>query len=324
MNDEQRQKINAQRRRDLDRPLDWVKLFVDGTMDDMLGVSPRQLHDCIGIFRYLAKHPQMGDFIPDAAMWGKEKCMRVLGIRGKISADCPLFRRENGGIRCTAWPLLEVMQALEKRKTYSNNRMGKVCGGAQSIVCTIDGQSIEEEEDQEKDNHLHSIPEGGYREPAPESGGGEVFGDGWLGEVMNHLDTSTPTPAPAQPHATTPTPSAADESMDTPAALALLKSATSPARAASPRMNRPDNFQQVLDAFSAFMPDADSDRVKQCALGFWDAQDIAGWVDEQGKPLINWMNRARRYAEACIVEDAQADEWVQEHMQRRFGNNEAQ
>lgn len=323
MNGEQRQCINAQRRRDINRPLDYVKLWLDA-MGGMLDVSAKQCQDCIGIFKYLAEHPQLGNFIPDAAGWGKEKCMRTLGIRGKIAADSPLFCRENGGIRCTAYPVSEAAQVLEIRATNRDNAQARWGNKLHATACATAYAEEEEERDQEEEQKLPSIPEGGYREPAPESGGGEVFGDGWLGEVMNHLDTSTPTPAPAQPHATTPAPSAADESMDPPAALALLKSATSPARAASPRMNRPDNFQQVLDAFSAFMPDADHDRVKQCAFGFWDAQDIAGWVDEQGKPLINWMNRARRYAEACIVEDAQADEWVQGCMQRRFGNNEAQ
>ncbi len=323
MNDEQRQRRNAPRRRNINRPLDWIKLGVD-IMGSLLDVSAKQCQDFIGMCKYLAEHPQLGDFIPDAAGWGKEKCMRTLGIRGKIAADCPLFCRENGGIRCTAYPVAEAVKVLGTRATNRDNSASRWGDKLHATACATAYAEEEKEGDQEKDKHLLSIPEGGYREPAPESGGGEVFGDGWLDEVMKQHDTDTATPAPAQPHATTPAPSAADESMDTPATLVLLNSATTPARAASPCRNRPDNFQQVHDAFSAFMRDADADRVEQCALTFWETNQSNGWTDEQGAPLINWMNRARRYAEACIIEDEQADELVNSWMQRQAGNNEAQ
>lgn len=123
MTNEEREKRNARRRKDPNRPLEWVMLFIS-TTGTMLEVSPKQCQDCVGMFKYLAMHPQMGNRIPGAATWGKEKCMRMLQIRGRIAADCPLFRRENGDIICTAWPLDEVAQVIETRITNSQNAKG--------------------------------------------------------------------------------------------------------------------------------------------------------------------------------------------------------
>ncbi len=145
MDNTERDERNARRRLDPNRALEFVMLPLS-TLRDMVEASPRQCQDCAGMLLYLAEHPQMGDFIPEAAGWGKDKCARTLRIHGRIAADCALFCRKNGGIRCTAWPLDEVAQVLEKRKTYSNNRKGKTGGGVQSIDCSIDGQRIEEEE----------------------------------------------------------------------------------------------------------------------------------------------------------------------------------
>lgn len=101
MNDTEREERNARRRRDPNRPLEFVMLPLS-TLRDMVEASPRQCQDYAGMLLYLAMRPQMGNFIPGAATWGKGKCARTLQIRGRIAADCALFCRESGGIRCTA------------------------------------------------------------------------------------------------------------------------------------------------------------------------------------------------------------------------------
>lgn len=135
MTDTEREKRNARRRKDPNRPLEWMMLFVL-TMGDLLEVSSKQCQDCIGMFKYLAEHPLVGNRIQGAATWGKEKCMRTLGIRGKIAADCPLFHRENGDIICTAWPLEEVTQVLEERGFRKDAALARWGRGVHANACT--------------------------------------------------------------------------------------------------------------------------------------------------------------------------------------------
>lgn len=146
--EEKREKRNARRRKDPYRPLEFVLLFVS-TMDGLLDVSAKQCQDYIGMLKYLAMHPKMGDFIPDAATWSRDTCMRVLGIRGKISADCPLFRRENGGIRCKGKTISEIAQLIEERITNRDNATGG--GGVKSTCDRMDDRTGEKEEEEEEE-----------------------------------------------------------------------------------------------------------------------------------------------------------------------------
>lgn len=152
--EEKREKRNARRRKDPTRPLEYVMLFIS-TMDDLLDVSAKQCQDYIGMLKYLAMHPMMGDFIPEAAGWGKDKCMRVLGIRGKISADCPLFYRENGGIRCTGKTIEEIAQLIEERITNRDNATGG--GGVKSTCDRMDDRTGEKEEEKEEEEENSSV-----------------------------------------------------------------------------------------------------------------------------------------------------------------------
>lgn len=137
MTDEEREKRNARRRQDPNRPLEFVILQLS-TLRDMLEASPRQCHDFMCLLLYLAERPQMGNFIPGAATWGKEKCARTLRIRGKISADCALFRRESGGIRCTAYPVEEVAGVLEKRAINRENALARWSTDGHATACATE------------------------------------------------------------------------------------------------------------------------------------------------------------------------------------------
>lgn len=179
MTDEEREKRNARRRKDPNRPLEWMMLLVR-TMGEMLEVKAKQCQDCVGMFKYLATHPQMGNRIPGAATWGKEKCMRMLQIRGEIAADCPLFHRENGDIICTAWPLDEVAQAIETRITNSKNAKGGGKGGStgdrlhdRTTEKEIEGEIETETETAARADGMSTAPRAGVQARAKDAG--EVF-----------------------------------------------------------------------------------------------------------------------------------------------------
>lgn len=258
MNDTEREERNARRRRDPNRALDFVMLPLS-TLRGMVEASPRQCQDCAGMFLYLAEHPQMGNFIPEAAGWGKDKCARTLRIHGRIAADCALFCRESGGVRCMAWPLEKVAQALEKRKTYSDNRKGKMGGGVQSIDSSIDAQSIEEEEEEEEKDTLSSQGASLHTPPYP----------------------------PERP---------ADGRMEAPADTAgrnLFKVGNRPASV----LKRPKDAGEVEAHLSgiAVLKLTPAERQK-AALLFFNEMESVGWIDPKGRPILDWKTSACNFA----------------------------
>lgn len=259
MNDTEREERNARRRRDPNRPLEFVMLPLS-TLRDMVEASPRQCQDYAGMLLYLAMRPQMGNFIPGAATWGKGKCARTLQIRGRIAADCALFCRESGGIRCTAWPLEEVAQVLEKRKTYSDNRKGKTGGGVQSIDCSIDAQSIEEEGEKE---YIRG-------EPPPISPAAAQADDG---------------AQDAQPHA---------EAVEGTQATA----AGTPPRPADSQLT-PQGVRDIFAWTFKEAGVTDGRYLNDCISTFLDQKEAGGWTDGNGEPITNRVAATRAYAQAC-------------------------
>lgn len=274
MNDTEREERNARRRLDPNRPLDFVMLPLS-TLRDMVEASPRQCQDFASMLLYLAMRPQMGNFIPGAATWGKGKCARTLQIRGRIAADCALFCRESGGIRCTGWPLEEVAKALEKRKTYSDNRKGKTGGGVQSIDCSIDAQSKEEEEEKEY-TAGSSFP--------PISPAAAQADDG---------------AQDAQPHA---------EAVED----AQAKDAGTPPRPANGQLT-PQDVRNIFAWTFKEAGVTDEQYLNDCVSTFLDQKEAGGWTDGNGKPITNRVAATWAYAKACA--DNYADFIIAQHEQ---------
>lgn len=264
--EEKREKRNARRRKDPARPLEYVMLFIS-TMDGLLDVSAKQCQDYIGMLKYLAMHPMMGDFIPEAAGWSKDKCMRVLGIRSKISADCPLFYRENGGIRCTGKTIEEIAQLIEERITNRDNATGG--GGVKSTCDRMDDRTVEKEKEEEEEEEIPFVG----------------------GSPLSLCAPSTPHPPTnnALPEPTAREPQPADHAdQDEPPTRWGAQGAPS--------------FELVRRLFEQrFQEHRVTDREAiNTAIGvFWDGKQSHDWKDDNGEPVRNWMNCARSYADEC-------------------------
>lgn len=259
MNDTEREKRNARRRKDPYRPLEYVMLFIS-TMDGLLDVSAKQCQDYISMLKYLAMHPMMGDFIPGAATWGKEKCMRMLQIRGKISADCPLFYRENGGIRCKGKTIEEIAQLIEERITNKDNATGG--GGVKSTGDRLHDRTTEKEEEEEKE-YIR-------REPPPISPAAAQADDG---------------AQDAQPHA---------EAVEGTQATA----AGTPPRPADSQLT-PQGVRDIFAWTFKEAGVTDEQYLNECVSTFLDQKEASRWTDGNGEPIMNRVAATRAYAKAC-------------------------
>lgn len=254
---------------------------------------------------WCASHAGSGGFIPDCLEWDKKTWLKIAGIERKILkkylGKSRFFIPENGGVRLLIHDAQREAQALEtsaKQAERARSKWAKIkhaAGDAAGDAAAMQKSRIPEF--QNLNYNPPSSPEGGYKAGAPaDDAGGWMDGVG-VGANDGAMNAQAlPAPACTQP----PAPDDDDDDcLDTPDALALLNSAISPQRAASPRRNRPENLQQVQEVFATYMTGTPAAKVKKCAQAFFNSNEKAGWVDEQGAPLMNWMNRARGYAETC-------------------------
>lgn len=264
--EEKREKRNARRRQDPNRPLEFVKLFIS-TMDGLLDVRAKQCQDYIGMLKYLAMHPQMGGFIPGAATWGKEKCMRVLGIRGEISADCPLFYRENGGIRCTGETIGAIAELIGIRIINKDNAKGG--GGAESTGDRMDDRTEKEEEEEEEEK---SRVEGENSFPAPP-------------RPTQSTSPRTPTNSALGKLTARETQPADQDDQAEPLEQGARKQPT---------------YEDVLECVTWRFQSLginDGMAIEAAAREYWRERQAHGWIGENGEAIQNWMNHARLFVE---------------------------
>lgn len=66
---------------------------------------------------------------------------------------------------------------------------------------------------------------------------------------------------------------------------------------------RPADVEEVERMARMMLPHSMQDDATRIAAAFFDENQARGWIDEDGHPVRNWLNRLRRYCETCAANE---------------------